>query len=262
MQTRRRLSRIVSCTLALVVLSLPLIVPVSTFAIDLDPPGDREFVLDQAGLLDADATRQIQALCDQLLKDKATPIVVVTIESMAKYDGGGLGIETFATLLFNQWEIGHASLNGQNWNTGILLLVSVRDRKARIELGAGWGRSKDSLCQRIMDGQIIPPFKQGRYSDGIVDGVAALDRMARELSVPRRPMTNGKKALILLVVGLAVFTFTSLIRRGSSGWAWLFWSLLFGVLVAILVSDSDGGGFGGGSFGGGFSGGGGASGSW
>ena len=70
------------------------------------------------------------------MTDKAIPIIIVTIESMAKHGGAGMRIETFATLLFNQWQIGHAKLGDQDWNTGILLLVSKGDRKARIELGA------------------------------------------------------------------------------------------------------------------------------
>ena len=90
---------------------------------------------------------------------------------MAEYGGGGMRIETFARLLFDQWQVGIAKLGGQNWNTGILLLVSVGDRKARIELGAGWGREKDHLCQQIMDERMIPRFKQGDFSGGISAGV-------------------------------------------------------------------------------------------
>jgi uncharacterized protein len=72
--------------------------------------------------------------------------------------------------------------------------------------------------------------------------------------------------LIVGAIVLAVFTFTSLIRRGSGGWAWLLWGAVFAVigylLYQLLTRSSRGGGFSGGSFGGGFSGGGGASGSW
>ena len=75
-----------------------------------------------------------------------------------------------------------------------------------------------------------------------------------------------------VIGGLGLFTIISLIRRGSSGWAWIFWAAVLGVIGAILYQMANsqsrgggmggGGGFSGGSFGGGFSGGGGASGSW
>ncbi|WP_298859457.1 TPM domain-containing protein [uncultured Gimesia sp.] len=96
----------------------------SALELTLDPPGDREFVRDLAGMLDENTNKQIKEFCDKLLTDKATPIIVVTIDSMAKHGGADMRIETFATILFNQWQIGHAKLGDQDWNTGILLLVS------------------------------------------------------------------------------------------------------------------------------------------
>src|SRR5262245_50529174 len=90
--------------------------------ISLERPGDREFVRDLAEMINAADKEKIRSICDKLLTDKATPVIVVTIDSMAQYGGEGMRIETFALLLFNQWEIGQAKLNGKNWNTGILLL--------------------------------------------------------------------------------------------------------------------------------------------
>jgi uncharacterized protein len=237
--------------------------------ISLERPDQREFVRDLVGMIEPADEEKIRSICDKLLSDKATPIIVVTIESMAKHGGAGMRIETFALLLFNQWEIGHAKLNGQTWNTGILLLVSKGDRKARIELGAGWGREKDALCEQIMQEQIIPRFKQENFSGGILAGVEALDKMARGLELPKKPRPWWHYLLIVAFVGLAIFTIVSLIRRGASGWAWILWAAVFSLVGYLLYSfltrsssSSDGGGFSGGSFGGGFSGGGGATGSW
>lgn len=241
--------------------------PTSAMELTLDRPGDREFVRDLANMIDPADEEAIRKTCDKLLSDKATPIIVVTIESMAKHGGANLRIETFATLLFDQWQIGLEKLGEHNWNTGILLLISRDDRKARIELGAGWGHAEDGLCQKIMDEQIIPQFKAGQFSTGIVAGVTSLDRMGRKLELPRVPRPWTHYALVVGFVALAVFTAVSLFRRGASGWAWIFWGVVFSVVGTILYSmltssGSSGGGYSGGSFGGGFSGGGGASGSW
>ena len=236
--------------------------------IDIPRPGDREFILDLAHVIDPSDEQRIRDLCNKLLTDKATPIVVVTIDSMDAHGGRGFRIETFATLLFNQWGIGHEKLNDQLWNTGILLLVSIGDRKARIELGAGWAHEKDTLTDQIMQTQIIPRFKQGEFSGGIVAGVEGLDKMARDLQLPSAPRPWWHFAAVAALIGLGIFTVVSLIRRGSSGWAWLFWSAVFaiiGFLLYQMITNSGrggGGGFSGGSFGGGFSGGGGSTGSW
>jgi len=263
----RHSSRSIVCHVTISALCLMVASSASAIAIDLDPPGDREFVRDLADLLDSGSKEHIRTLCDRLLTDKATPIIVVTIESMAKHGGEGMRIETFATLLFDQWGIGHPTLGKQEWNTGILLLVSRDDRKARIELGGGWGRREDALCRQIMDEHIIPHFKQGRFSEGIVAGVEALDKMGRKLELPTRPRPWWHYALVVGFIGLAIFTIVSLVRRGASGWAWIFWGVVFAIVGTILYQiltsrGSGGGGFSGGSFGGGSSGGGGATGSW
>lgn len=232
----------------------------------LDPPPEGVFVADHAGLLDADAKQRIDAVAAALLRDNATPILVVTIRAMSDHSDGSATIEGFAARLFDQWGIGHAEIDGKAWNTGMLFLVSEGDRRARIELGAGWGRSQDREAQRIMDEQIIPRFKEGRFAAGIVAGVEGLDAIARQKSLPMAYRPWWHYAIAAGFVGLLIFTIVSLIRRGSSGWAWLFWGAVFAILGTILYhaaqSKSGSGGFSGGSFGGGFSGGGGASGSW
>lgn len=236
--------------------------------IDIPRPGDREFVVDLAEMIRPEDKAKIVEIADKLLKDKATPIVVVTIDSMATHGGSGMRIETFARLLFDQWGIGHAKIDGQDWNTGILLLVSKSDRKARIELGAGWKRDHDAQASQIMDELIIPKFKTGDYSAGILSGVEGLDKMARGLELPRAPTPTWVYIALAVGAGLLIFTVVSLIRRGASGWAWLFWGAVFALLGYLLYTmlqnsrTNSGGGFSGGSFGGGYSGGGGATGSW
>ena len=71
--------------------------------IDLERPGDRQFVLDKANMIDESDEQKIKGIADKLLTDKAAPIIVVTIDSMAQHGGAGLRIETFARLLFDQW---------------------------------------------------------------------------------------------------------------------------------------------------------------
>src|SRR5690606_10614018 len=135
--------------------------------------------------------------------------------------------------------------------------------------GAGWKRDYDQTAERIMETLIIPRFKEGDYATGILAGVQGLDRMARDMAIPTPPRPWWHYAVLVGFVALAIFTVVSLIRRGSSGWAWLFWAAVFSVIGYILYQmatsqggRSGGGGYSGGSFGGGFSGGGGATGSW
>ena len=160
------------------------------FIYDIPQPGQREFIQDLAGLIDANHQQEIKQAADKILTQTGNPIIVVTINKMADHldKGKTLRIETFAHFLFDQWEIGSVEIEGfdpETLNRGILLLVSKGDRKARIQLGAGWGRQADGVCKQIMDRVIVPKFKQGNFSEGIKNGFESLAGMIIEISTPK-----------------------------------------------------------------------------
>jgi uncharacterized protein len=99
-----------------------------------DKPPKEHFFVDEANLLDEQARKAIDAAALALLKDERIPLFVVTIPSLSAYEASGQGIDQYATALFDAWGIG-----SRDRNYGMLLLVSAGDRKARIELGAGFG---------------------------------------------------------------------------------------------------------------------------
>lgn len=242
-----------------------------------EPPGQREFFLDQAELMPQTLEDSLRPELDQILTEHAIPIVVVTIPGLYEYEAEDLTIEQYAQRLFDTWQIGPAQLRVrgagygrekvQEWNKGILLLIAKSDRKARIELGAGWGRTQNRLCQDIMDQHIIPSFKKRNYGQGIEFGVRALMQMARGEKIQPPPRPWWHYGLVALFGVLLVGTAINLAQSGASGWAWAFWAAIFtvlGFLLHALLTNSGGSrGYSGGSFGGGgFSGGGGATGSW
>ncbi|MGH9787821.1 MAG: TPM domain-containing protein [Candidatus Acidiferrales bacterium] len=217
-------------------------------------PGPRDFIVDEANLIEAQDSEQIKTICDQLLTERRVPIVVVTVPSLAKY--GAMDIESYALAMFNTWGIG-----SKDYNYGILLLVSLGDRKARIELGAAYAGSKDETAQMIMQDIMMPSFKRGDYSTGILQGVQALDSMARGLPV-RAPGQWWHFWAFLGAIALGIGVAISLILSGRKGWGWGLLAFIFVVIIGVLLAAARGGGGGGSAFGGGRGGGGGATGSW
>ncbi|MEM9417750.1 MAG: TPM domain-containing protein [Planctomycetota bacterium] len=266
-------------------LLLCLALPATAGRITVDRPGEREFIRDTVGVLSPGEVRQLHQRCDTLLNDTNAPMFVLTIDAMSNHGGSDMTIETFARTLFDEIGDTHPLNQGHDWSNGILLVVSLHDRAARIELGRTWAGSKDRASRHIMDQHLLPAFRAGDYAAGIVAGVNALDKMARDEAVPARPVARTTVSWWAVFAGLAIFTVVSLLRRGSSGWAWAFWGAVFVVLAAILLrmrKTSDGrwefdetassrshsrrssvfSGGGGSSSSGSFSGGGGASGRW
>jgi uncharacterized protein len=168
-----------------------------------------------------------------------------------------------------EWQFDGVESDGRNWEKAVLVLVSLGDRKCRIEPGSGWGHSRGRDCETILRDRMMPRFRKGDFRGGIEAGVAALDATFRGTPLPAAPGRPVSFAWIAGIVLLLAFTVVSLVRRGTQGAAWSFWRVVFSVLGTILVvlatprrrrrygwgfggyrSGGFGGGFGGGSFGG------------
>ncbi len=141
-------------------------------------PAEGKFVIDYANILQKSTMDAIGEVQRVAYTEHHATIIVVTVRSMRDYGAANMSIEEFTTRWFNQWGIGKKLEDGTLSNNGILLLVSLGDRKARIELGADWGRAFDATARNIMDNRIIPHFKAGDFNGGILAGARALGEMA------------------------------------------------------------------------------------
>ncbi len=225
-------------------------------AVDFPPkPPPEDFFVDEADRHGPEDGEAINKMAKSLLADEQIPIIVVTVSSLLHYGAADGTIESYAKNLFDHYGIGRKSRN-----YGMLLLVSKGDRKARIELGAGFGHDHDTDAEQVMNKLILPQFRKGMYSNGILDGVRGMDAMARGLSLPRSTLSPLQIIVPILLVGLIIFVAVSLIRSGRKGWGW---ALLAFLAIAIFFLLRNAGKAGSGAaFGGGSSGGGGATGSW
>ena len=141
-------------------------------------PPDKD-LWDAAQLLDGENRERVlelQALCSSQYQ---APLAVVTIHRASDYIKNNPTIEHLASMWFDKWALGTAEEN-----YGILLIVSLEDRQARIELGAGWRGMWDLECHHIMQTVLVPNFKKGVYGYGIVKGCEELASMAEERVKP------------------------------------------------------------------------------
>src|SRR5215213_4652884 len=127
--TSQRIAQVIGCCLAALLVyghaepSLAQI-PADKLLQSLRPAAD---VNDYAGILSPAEKTALEQRCRQLRDKNGAQLAVVVLQSL---QGGQ--IDDFAVKLFKQWGIGQ-----QGKNNGILLLVALDDRKARIEVGYG-----------------------------------------------------------------------------------------------------------------------------
>lgn len=158
-------------------------------------------VNDYAGILSPAEKTALEQRCRQLRDKNGAQLAVVVLQSL---QGGQ--IDDFTVKLFKHWGIGE-----QGKNNGILLLVALDDRKARIEVGYGLEPVlPDALAGRILDQQLFPAFKQRRYYDGLQ---AAVGRIAEiiERNEPASAADRGQAfppeapLFLFLTLILAIF---------------------------------------------------------
>ena len=158
-------------------------------------PGGR--VNDFASVLNPE---QKSALENRLLaaeQKTGAELAVVTLDSL---DGGE--IDDFPHRLLNRWGVGK-----KGKDNGVMLLVAIRDRAARIEVGYGLESIlPDSLAGRILREQLFPAFRQSRYADGLR---AAAGRVAEIVERGEKPVAEAPRAAsgmpVTETVGMVLF---------------------------------------------------------
>ncbi len=236
-------------------------------------------VNDFANVIDPATETRLETILTNFENLTGTQIAAVIVPSL-----NDRPIEEYAEGLYETWGIGAKS--GPNKNKGALLIVSIGDRRSRIETGyALEGDLPDVLAWEVLR-RMQPSLKQAQYGQAmeigvrsIVDtlaerwnvNVAGIDRqyVVRQPQPPAPP--SGKAILIMFGVFLFFIIMMSIIARkarrqigrATTGAAADLWWL------APIIFNRGGGSFGGGSWnssggwgGGGSSSGGDSGGSW
>ncbi len=234
--------------LALPAAAAPKIPPVPTSEI---------YAQDYANVLSRETRSRINRLSSEMNSRTRAQIAVVTIPSLE-----GEAIEEYSLALFRKWGIGDRKLNN-----GVLILISVEEKKSRIEVGYGLeGALPDAKTGRIQDSAMRPAIEAGDYNTAVLNGyTAVLQEVAKEYeqqlkatskSSPKKRSNTGVDfwdampwwTQILIGIALIVFLLID-------------WFVLGGFFTRLLFffAGSGRGGGGGGGFGGGSGGGGGSS---
>ena len=234
--------------LALPAVAAPKIPPVPTSEI---------YAQDYANVLSRETRSRINRLSSEMNSRTRAQIAVVTIPSLE-----GEAIEEYSLALFRKWGIGDRKLNN-----GVLILLSVEEKKSRIEVGYGLeGALPDAKTGRIQDSAMRPAIEAEDFNTAVLNGyMAVLQEVAKEYEQQLKATSKNSPK-----------------KRNSTGvdfWDSMPWwtQILIGIaLIVLLIVDwfvlggfftrllfffagSGRGGGGGGGFGGGSGGGGGSS---
>jgi uncharacterized protein len=124
------------------------------------------WVSDRANLLSPQGIKQISDDIAKLEAETSAEIAVVTVPDTVPYPTP----KAYTTKLFNRWKIGK-----KDRDNGVLVLVSLKDRRVEIETGYGvQGFLSNAQVKDIIHTYMIPSFKTGNYEEGIRAGTTVI----------------------------------------------------------------------------------------
>jgi len=200
------------------------------------PGAPTGYVNDFAHVLSANTKQSLEQELSTFDATTSNEIAVAIVPNM-----GGDYIENYAVKLFEDWKIGKAKQDN-----GVLLLLSIEERKMRIEVGYGLeGALPDSLAQSILDNEMTPLLKAGNYDGAVAAGVHAIEAATLgEYSAP--PASYISEGLgdwtfdnIFYVVIAMIFIFqwvASILARSKSWWAGGIVGALAGISLGWFVA--------------------------
>lgn len=125
------------------------------------------FTTNPDNILSTEAVARIDSICLSLRHRAIAQVAVVAVREI---DGEPFD---FAMELFSKWGVGRAENDN---GLGILLVEEARE--IRFVTGRGVeGVLTDALCKRIQLEYMLPRFRDGDYSAGMVAGLEAVDRV-------------------------------------------------------------------------------------
>ncbi len=218
-------------------------------------PNPTGYVNDYAGVLTLEVKKKLSLIAEDLSKNNIAELAILIVETT-----GGVDDFEYAQAVFDNWKIGKKGVDN-----GILIFVSMKERKIRIHTGYGIeGIITDGVAGEVIDNYMIPYFKEGKFGEGILNGVLAIvEKLDKEGKLNNvKPKVVKKKAnrisqdfvlfiFVLIIILNIILSISGNRVRGRYYTGGRYYGGFGGF---------GGGGFGG--FGGGSSGGGGAGRSW
>lgn len=201
------------------------------WALALEVPFLSGRVSDQAQMLTEEGIARITQTLAGLEADTGAQVAILTLPSLE-----GESLEDYSLRVAETWALGQAGKDD-----GVLLLIARDDHKLRIEVGYGLeGVLPDATCRRIIDGLMVPAFKNGDFEGGIDQAVNTINALVRGESpdaiqaLAASPSDTPETVMGLLVfVGvfgliLLPFVLVALSIKGSQAWIlYLFLSPFF-----------------------------------
>ncbi len=151
----------------------------------------RRFVTNPDGIITAQHQATLDSLCYALKAQGIAEVAIVAVEDIEPRD-----IFDFSQELFEGWGVGDDGLDN---GLGILLVEDMREIRFHTGYGVE-GVLTDAMCYRIQQEVMIPHFRRGDYSQGMVEGLRAVATLLEGGDLPTAEAESDESAMWLALI--------------------------------------------------------------
>jgi len=170
-----------------------------SFALDVPPLTGR--VVDLAHVLPPNTIESLTARLKAHEETTSNQVTVLVLPSLEEEP-----LESFSHRVATTWKLGQ-----KGTDNGVLLLVAMKERKIRIEVGYGLeGALTDARSAQIIRSEIVPRFRAGDVPGGVAAGVDAILKtiegtyQASDKTTPGLDSDAMGQVVVAVIVGLIV----------------------------------------------------------
>ena len=189
------------------------------------------YVLDEAGVLDADTEAYIVSVNDSLCEQTGAQVVVVCVHTT-----GVASTDDYAYELFNTWKIGD-----EKKNNGILILLSIGEEDYWMLTGKGLEESFSGGIVKLMLNRCLEPdFAVGQYDAGVRKLFdAVVDQLEVQYAVTAEPKSENTTDTDKVTAELPQ---EDVPYREASNSAIIGWVIIIVIIILLAISFSSGDG--------------------
>ena len=133
------------------------------------------WVSDYAAILQPEERERLATMLEAYEKETCHQIYLLIVPSL-----GGENFTDFSQRTVTAWQIGQPGLGN-----GLLLSIAMQEGSVRIESGPYFEWFiKDGAAEKVLKDVVIPLFQQGRFVEGIEQGLQAIMAAGRLKPVP------------------------------------------------------------------------------
>lgn len=200
-------------------------------ALAYDPPPNDGFVTDSIGLLSSgDEAALEQRLHDYALQT-SNEIAILIVDDLQGEDIADVSVQ-----VLRDWGVGDGAKNN-----GIVIVFKQSQELGGRELfiGTGYGLEgavPDIVAKGVVDHDIVPSFKEGKYAEGFANGIDALEKhIGGEYTADRYAQAaDGWEPFLLFMLFVFGNAVAAYMGRTKSWWFGGILGFVFGVVLTAM----------------------------